>query len=72
MATDTTDRKRMRMIVTGVRDGKSCVVQEIDCTPQGDDLSTIAALSLKLDALPARPPGKGAFVDIPVPPGSAS
>ena len=62
----------MRMIATGFRDGKSCVVQEIDCTPQGDDLSTMEALSLRLDALPPRPPGKGAFLDIPVPPGSMS
>jgi hypothetical protein len=62
----------MRMIVTGVKHGNSCVVEEIDCTPQGDDLSTINALSLDLGALPPRPPGKGAFVDIPVPPGSMS
>ena len=34
------------------------------------DGSTIALLDLALDALPPRPPGKGAFVDIPVKPGA--
>jgi hypothetical protein len=62
----------MRLIVTGVQDGKSCVVQEIDCTPQGEGLSTINALSLQLDALPPRPPGTGEFLDIPVPSGGMS
>jgi hypothetical protein len=59
----------MRMIVTGVRNGMSCVIEEIDCTPQGDDLSTLAVARLALANLPPRPPGRGEFVDIPVSPG---
>ena len=57
----------MRMIVTGIRDGNSCVVEEIDCTPAQDGMGIVAMLDLDLAALPARPPGKGEFVDIPVP-----
>jgi len=58
------------MIVTGTRDNKSCVVKEIDCTLEGDSMSTLPIFDLKLDALTPRPPGKGDFVDIPVPMGS--
>jgi hypothetical protein len=60
----------MRMIVTGVRDGKSCVVEEIDCTPRGEGLHTLPIAELALDTLPPRPAGTGGFVDIPVQPGA--
>jgi hypothetical protein len=59
----------MRMIVTGIRDNRSCVVKEIDCKPQGEGMSTLPLIDLALGALPARPPGKGDFVDIRVPVG---
>ena len=57
------------MIVTGVRDGKSCVVEEKDCTPPGEDMAILPLVDLDLGALPPRPPGRGEFVDIPVPHG---
>ena len=60
----------MRLIVTGVKEGQSCVVREVDCTPQGEGLSTLSALEMPITDLPPRPPGKGAFVDIPVEPGN--
>lgn len=56
----------MKLIVSGIRDGKSCIVQEIDCTPSSDGMSTQAILDLELGSLPPRPPGIGDFVDIPV------
>jgi hypothetical protein len=59
----------MRLIITGVKDGKSCVVEEVDCTPQGADLSTLLVARLPVADLPPRPPGKGEFVEIPVAPG---
>ena len=59
----------MRMIVTGVRDNQSCVVKEIDCTPEGDGMSNMPIFDLKLDELTQRPPGKGDLVDIAVPEG---
>lgn len=60
----------MRTLVTGIRDGKSCVVREIDCTVQSEGLSMIQLLDLDLAALPPRPPGRGNFVDLGVPPGT--
>jgi hypothetical protein len=59
----------MRMIVTGIRNGKSCVVEEKDCTPAEQAMGIVPLIDLKLDELPPRPPGKGEFVDIPVPAG---
>jgi hypothetical protein len=59
----------MRLIVTGVKDGKSCVVKEVDCTPQGSGFSTIPTADLALAALPPRPSGHSAFADLQVPPG---
>lgn len=59
----------MRLIVTGVRDGISCIVEEIDCTAHGEDLSTTLVARLSVADLPPRPHGKAKFVDIPVKPG---
>jgi hypothetical protein len=59
----------MRLIITGVKDGRSCVVEEVDCTPQGTDLSTLLVARLPVANLPPSPPGKGEFVKIPVVPG---
>ena len=61
----------MRMIVTGVRDGKSCVVEEKPIAHDGDDVSPVHLADLPFNALPPRPPGKGEFVNIPVPPENA-
>jgi hypothetical protein len=59
----------MRMIVSGIRDNRSCVLKEIDCPPQGEGMSTLSLIDLEVGALPPRPPGKSDFVDIPVPVG---
>jgi len=59
----------MKLIVCGLSDGKSCVLEEVDCTPSNDEMSTQAIFEMKLDALPPRPPGLGDFLDIPVEPG---
>lgn len=56
----------MRMIFTGVMDGKSCVVREVDCTPADDGMGIVPLVDLTIAELPPRPPGKGEFVDIPV------
>lgn len=58
----------MRMIITGIRDGKSCIAEEIDCTPDGEDLS----VKTLLDLAPAdqQPPiGRSEYRDLGVPPG---
>jgi len=58
------------MIVTGIRNNGSCIIKEIDCTPQKEGMSTLSIFDLKLDELTQRPTGRGDFVDIPVPVGS--
>lgn len=60
----------MRFIVTGVKDGKSCVVEQIDCTPPAEGMGTQSVAELDLRNLPPRPPGRGEFVDIPAPEGT--
>jgi quercetin dioxygenase-like cupin family protein len=59
----------MRMIVTGVKHGKSCVVKEIDYGAQGSDFSVEPALAAMVNELPPRPTGNSAFADLQVPPG---
>jgi hypothetical protein len=62
----------MRLIETGVKDGKSCVVKETEIVhDEGDDISIVHLLDLAPARLPPRPEGKGEFVDIPVAPGEA-
>jgi quercetin dioxygenase-like cupin family protein len=57
------------MIVTGVQDGKSCVVREIDYGQQGSEFSIQPALDAMVAELPPRPAGASAFADLQVPPG---
>lgn len=59
----------MRTVVTGVRDGRSCVVREIDSALDGDSLSMVQLLELNLEALPPRPVGHGEYLDLSVPTG---
>lgn len=56
----------MRLLITGVRNGKSCIVEEIDCTPRGDALSTQLVARLSPATLAPRPAGHGKYVEIPV------
>ena len=60
----------MRHLVAGYRDGRSCIVEEVDCSPSADGMSTQSVASLDLRNLPPRPPGKDEFVDIPAPEGT--
>jgi quercetin dioxygenase-like cupin family protein len=60
----------MRAIITGVKDGKACVIEEIDCTPpEGDGVRQIRFQELSFANLPPRPPGRGKFLDLGLPPG---
>lgn len=60
----------MRMIVADVRDGKSCVVDEIDCAPDGNGMSSIRVADLALNPPPVRPAGVAEYRDMGVPVGS--
>jgi quercetin dioxygenase-like cupin family protein len=63
----------MRFIVAGVKDGKSCVVQEIDCTPDpGKPVSVVRLCEQPVAAPPPRPAGKAMSVSIGVPAGMMS
>ena len=59
----------MRMLITGVKDGKSCVLREIADAAPGPDIAITNLLDLPLAELPARPDGHGKLVDTLVPPG---
>jgi hypothetical protein len=61
----------MRMIVADIRDGRSCVIEEIDCTPSSDGaMSVLPVLELALDPPPVRPSGVGEYRDLGLPVGS--
>src|SRR5262245_25137014 len=62
----------MRLIVTGVRDGRSCVIKEVDCARQGGTFATTRMLDLALAELPSRPPACSAFAELGVPAGHVS
>ena len=57
----------MRMLITGVKDGKSCVTEVIDRPDQG--AFSVAFLDLPLASLPPRPAGQARVADIGVAPG---
>ena len=59
----------MRMIVTGIKDGKSCLVEERDCS-QVPEMDLISMLDLQLDKLAPRPPGQGQLIQTGVAPGA--
>jgi quercetin dioxygenase-like cupin family protein len=60
----------MRMIVTGVRDGKTCLVEDREFPASEPEMDLNAILDLQLDALPPRPPGRGEFLDTGIAPGA--
>jgi quercetin dioxygenase-like cupin family protein len=60
----------MRLIVADIKDDKSCVVEETDCTVEGDRMSPRPILDLVLDPPPVRPAGVGEYRDLGVPLGS--
>jgi hypothetical protein len=59
----------MRTIVTGVKDGRSCVVRVIDGTQQGGGFAMAPLLEAMVAELPPRPAGNSAYADLQVPPG---
>jgi quercetin dioxygenase-like cupin family protein len=60
----------MKRLVTGIRDGKSCVVQEDTLHPQGQELIHNPFYSVEVNPAPMRPAGVGDFLDVGVPAGS--
>lgn len=62
----------MRLIVTGVKDGRSCVVREVDLAGGGGAFAATPMMDLALAELPPRPVGRGAYADLHVPPGRMS
>lgn len=55
----------MRLIVTGVKDGKACVISETDCTSPAAESGVMTPM-IDLDAgnLPPRPHGRADFLDL--------
>lgn len=62
----------MRRLVTGIRNGKSCVVQEDTLNPQGQDLIHDSFYAVEVNPAPMRPAGAGDFLDVQTPAGSLS
>jgi len=60
----------MRFLITGVKNGKSCVTEEIDCTQTDGDMTVKTLLDLPIASLPPRPAGKGGFIDLEISPGT--
>lgn len=60
----------MRRLVTGVRDGKSCIVQEDTIIPHGEDLIHNRFYAVEVNPPPVRPAGMGVLLDVQVPAGS--
>ncbi len=61
----------MRVLITGVRDGRSCVVETIEPGSPADAEKRVVTSLLKLeaDALPSKPEGRAPVWDLGVPPG---
>ncbi len=59
----------MRVLITGVKDGKSCVVEETHPTGEGEKRVVTQLLRLTLDSLPSKPVGRAPCWDLGVPPG---
>jgi hypothetical protein len=59
----------MRRVITGVKDGKSCVVEVREITPGGDQGGVFDFVQFAVDPPPPRPPGHGALLDLHVPQG---
>jgi hypothetical protein len=59
----------MRRLITGMKDGKSCVVKVLEFEGDGPDVVMQDFIELALNPLPARPRGRAAFLDLGVAPG---
>jgi hypothetical protein len=57
----------MRMIITGLDDGRTCVAREIEIAHQGAELSAVRLLDLALDPPPVIPEGRGQYKDFGIP-----
>jgi len=61
----------MRFMVAGIKNGKSCIVEERDLAPQSEDVSAVTLIDLPAASLPPRPAGKGPLIDMGLPAGTA-
>jgi quercetin dioxygenase-like cupin family protein len=60
----------MRFLIAGVKAGKSCIVDTVDCTMQGSDSAMKRLLELSVAELPPRPHSDAQLYDMALPPGS--
>jgi len=59
----------MRRLITGVRDGRSCIVEEVDYHPDEAKLGGSEFTSFPVGPGAPRPPGRGAWLDLHTPAG---
>jgi len=59
----------MLRLITGVKDGKSCVTEVREITPGGDETAVFDFVQFPLNPPASRPPGHGALLDLHVPQG---
>jgi hypothetical protein len=59
----------MRRFIAGDRDGKSCIVKELEFNPDGPEVLLQDFTRLALTPLPRRPKGRAQLLDLGVAPG---
>lgn len=59
----------MRRVITGVKDGKSCVLELREIDPGGPNGGVFDFVQFAIDPPASRPPGHGALLDLHVPQG---
>jgi len=59
----------MRRLISGVKDGRSCVVEATEITPGGPEIGVFDFVQFAIDPPAPRPPGRGALLDLQVPQG---
>lgn len=59
----------MRRLITGVKDGKSCVTQVMEIDPGGSETALFDFVSFAIDPPPSRPQGHGILHDLGLTPG---
>jgi quercetin dioxygenase-like cupin family protein len=59
----------MRRFITGVKDGRSCMVKVIDCNPGGSEVYLQEFTDFPVHPPAARPPARSEFLDLAIPVG---
>lgn len=59
----------MRRLITGVKNGKSCVVKVLEFEPGGEEIGLFEFTEFSVDPPPARPDGHGETLDLKLAPG---